>query len=114
MVKSYLTNRKQRVVLPSAVSDWIFIHAAVPQGSILGPFLFLVYINDIVLDIGSNIRLFADDVYIVVDNPVTAAAFINTDLGRIPQWTSTWLVIFNPPKTESMLISPKLNRNLHP
>ena len=76
--KSYLTNRKQRVVLPGAVSDWIFIHAGVPQGSILGPLLFLVYINDIVLDIGSNIRLFADDtsVYIVVDDPITATACI--------------------------------------
>ena len=114
--KSYLTNRKQRVVLPGAVSDWIFIHAGVPQGSILGPLLFLVYINDITLDIGSNIRLFADDtsVYIVVDDSVTAAACIYTDLGRITQWAATWLVTFNPPKTESMLISRKLNRNLHP
>ena len=114
--KSYLTNRKQRVVLPGAVSDWIFIHAGVPQGSILGPLLFLVYINDIVLDIGSNIRLFADDtsVYIVVDDPVTAAACINADLGRITQWAAKWLATFNPPKTESMLISRKLNRNLHP
>ena len=85
--KSYLTNLKQRVVLPGAVSDWNFIHAGVPQGSILGPLLFLVYINDIVLDIGSNIRLFTDNtsVYIVVDDPVTAAACINADLGRITQ-----------------------------
>ena len=59
--KSYLSNRKQRVVLPGAVSDWVFIQAGVPQGSILGPLLFLLYINDIVHDIGSNIRLFADD-----------------------------------------------------
>ena len=114
--KSYLTNRKQRVVLPGAVSDWIFIHAGVPQGSILGPLLFAVYINDIILDIGSNIRLFADDtsVYIVGDDSVTAAACINTDLGRITQWAAKWLVTFNLPKTESMLISRKLNRNLHP
>ena len=98
--KSYLTNRKQRVFLPGAVSDWNFIHAGVSQGSILGPLLFLVYINDIVLDIGSNIRLFADDtsVYIVVDDPITAAACINTDLGRITQRAATWLVTFNPPK----------------
>ena len=57
----YLSDRKQRVVLPGAVSDWTDIRAGVPQGSILGPLLFLLYINDIVQDIGSNIRLFADD-----------------------------------------------------
>ena len=59
--KSYLSHRKQRSVLPAAVSDWLFLNAGVPQGSILGPLLFLLYINDIVLNIGSNIRLFADD-----------------------------------------------------
>ena len=59
--QSYLSNRKQRVVLPWVLSDWKSIKAEVPQGSILGPLLFLVVINDIVSDINSNIRLFADD-----------------------------------------------------
>ena len=114
--KSYLSYRKQRVVLPGAVSDWLFLNAGVPQGSILGPLLFLLYINDIVLNIGSNIRLFADDtsLFIIVDEPVADAACINSDLGRITQWAATWLVTFNPVKTESMLISRKLNRNRHP
>ena len=59
--KDYLKDIKHRVVLPSATSDWVYIPAGVLQGSILGPLLFLLYINDIVTDIGSNIRLFADD-----------------------------------------------------
>ena len=59
--KSYLFDRRQRVVIPGATSDWTFIQAGVSQRSILGPLLFLVYINDIVIDIGSNISLFADD-----------------------------------------------------
>ena len=118
----YLSDRKQRVVLPGAVSDWTFIRAGVPQGSILGPLLFLLYINDIVNNIGSNIRLFADDtsLFIIVDDPMTAAGCINADLGKISAWASTWLVTFNPTKTETLtetetlLVSRKLNRPLHP
>ena len=58
-LSNYLTNRKQRVVIPGAVSKWAFIKAGVPQESILGPLLFFfIYINDIVVDIHANIRLF--------------------------------------------------------
>ena len=114
--KNYLSDRKQRVVLPSTVSDWTFLRAGVPQGSILGPLLFLLYINDIVADIGSHIRLFADDtsLFIIVDNPITAANCLNTDLNKISRWAETWLVTFNPTKTEALLFSRKLNKPQHP
>ena len=103
--KTYLSDRKQRVVLPSTVSDCTLLRAGVPQGSILGPLLFLLYINDIVTDIGSHIRLFADDtsLFIIVDNPITAANCLNTDLNKISRWAATWLVTFNPTKTEAIL-----------
>ena len=86
------------------------------QGSILGSLLFLLYINDIVIDIGSNIRLFADDIslYIIVEDPVVAANCLNSDLNKITQWAATWLVSFNPTKTESIIISRKSNKNRHP
>ena len=60
----------------------------------MGPLLFLIYINDIVHDIGSNIRLFADDtsLFIIVDNPLIAATNLNTDLEKISRWAATWLV----------------------
>ena len=105
--KNYLADRKQRVVLPGTVSEWKFIRAGVPQGSILGPLLFLLYINDTVADIGSNIRLFADytSLLITVDNPITAAENLNTDLDKISQWAATWLATFNPNKTEALLFS---------
>ena len=113
---NYLSDRKQRVVLPGTVSDWLLIRAGVPQGSILGPLLFLLYINDIVTDIGSNIRLFADDtsLYIIVDDPSDAANCLSRDLDKISRWAATWLVSLNPAKTESLLISRKLNRSQHP
>ena len=114
--RSYLTDRRQRVVLPGVQSNWNNIRAGVPQGSILGPLLFLLFINDIVVDIGSNIRLFADDtsLYMVVDNPDTAAELLNLDINKIMTWAKKWLVTFNPVKTESLLITRKLNRPIHP
>ena len=114
--KSYLFDRRQHVVLPGANWNWTFIRVGVPQRSILGPLLFLLYINDIVSEIGSNIRLFADDtsLFIVVDNLLTAAGQLNIDPEKISQWATTWLVYFNPTKTEAMLFSRKLNRPHHP
>ena len=72
---SYLSDRRQRFS-----SDWIYISTGVTQKSILGPLLFLVYINDIVVDIGSHIRLFADDtsLFIIVDDPTTAVGCFNS------------------------------------
>ena len=64
-------------MLPGGSSDWTYIRAGVSQSSILGPFLFLLYINDIVTDIGSNIRLFADDtsLFIIVNDQASANDF---------------------------------------
>ena len=109
--KSYLTNRKQRVILGGKQSSWGSIKAGVPQGSILGPLLFLVYINDITNVVNNNIRLFADDttIFITVDDPANAAAELNSDLQNINNWANTWLVMFSPPKTESMLVSLRQN-----
>jgi hypothetical protein len=74
----YLSIRRQCVVLPGAQSNWSTVNARVSQGSIIGPLLFLVYINDIVddFDLNSSIHLFADDtsLHIIFDYPITAAA----------------------------------------
>ena len=87
-----------------------------PQGSILGPTLFLIYINDIVRELGSNIRLFADDtsLYIIVDNSVNAAFQLNADLQKIYNWSLVWLVDFQPNKTVSLVESRKCNKPDHP
>ena len=82
----------------------------------MGPLLLLIYINDIVTDIGTNIRLFADDttLYIIVNNPDTSAELLSLDFQKIEDWAEKWLVIFQPPKTESLVISHKLNKPVHP
>ena len=61
LFSSYLANRKQRVVLNGMESNWEEIKAGVPQGSVLGPLLFLIYINDLEEGIESHVNFFADD-----------------------------------------------------
>lgn len=80
----------------------------------LGPLLFLVYINDIVQDIQSNTRLFADDatLFIVVDNPILSSNKINHDVDKIRN--CGYLIICNPSKTESLLFPSKWQPTNHP
>jgi hypothetical protein len=112
-IRSYLADRQQRVIINGAKSEWGSIKAGVPQGSVLGPLLFLIFINDITYVIRHcKIRLFADDtcLYIEVDDPDAAAVAINRDLEHIQNWADRWLITFSPPKTEDMLISNKRPR----
>jgi hypothetical protein len=112
-LQSYLADRQQRVIINGAKSEWGSIKAGVPQGSVLGPLLFLIFINDITYVIRHcKIRLFADDtcLYIEVDDPDTAADAINNDLESIQNWADRWLITFSPPKTEDMIITNKRPR----
>ena len=113
---NYLSNRYQRVVIPGGISSLCHVQAGVPQGSILGPLLFLVYINDIVDDIQSNINLFADDTSLsmVVDDPTNVGNMLQSDIDKISRWAQKWLVKFNPSKSESLVISRKRNKPNHP
>ncbi|MEW8548206.1 MAG: reverse transcriptase family protein [Candidatus Thiodiazotropha sp.] len=113
---SYLTNRLQRVCIRGVSSSWQKINAGVPQGSILGPTLFLIFINDIVNRINSNTRLFADDtiLYKVINQPISAGIELNIDLENISKWASEWLVSFQPTKTKSLIISKKRHKVDHP
>ena len=113
----YLKDRCQRVIINGQTSDWQKIKAGVPQGSNLGPLLFLVFINDIVHVIRHcQIRLFADDtcLYISVDNRYDAAEMLNSDLANVQSWADQWLINFSPPKTKTLLISNKGAPNNHP
>ena len=82
ILSDFLRNRKQRVTLNGQSSSWTNVNAGVPQGSILGPLLFLIYINDLPDGLSSNAKLFADDtsLFSVVHDTNTFATELNSDL----------------------------------
>ena len=99
---SYISNREQMVVIKDAVSVKGQLKAGVPQGSILGPLLFLIYINDIADDLTGLCRLFADDTSISERclDVQSLNNLVNIDLNNISVCAKKWLVKLNPDKTE--------------
>ena len=119
LIQSFLKDRKQRTVLNGQCSTWGDILAGVPQGSILGPLFFLVYINDLTVDLKCNVKLFADDtsLFTVVQEPNAAAEDMNHDLELISQWARDWKMSFNPdPQKQAveLLLSKKRHEIDHP
>ena len=110
-----MTNRKQRVVLNGQLSSWV----GVPQGSIVGPLLFFIYINDLPNGLKKRIKLFADDtsLFSVVHDVSTSASDINNDLTLISNWAFQWKMSFNPDpgkQTQKIIFSIKKMRSSHP
>ena len=87
LVKSFLSNRYQHVALDGQASSWADIKADVPQGSILGPLFFLIYLNDLTGNLKSTVKLFADDtsIFHVAKDLNTSAEILNHDLTRISE-----------------------------
>ena len=98
--------------MPACQSNTKHLNVDVPQGSILGP----VYINDIVENIESGINLFVGDtsLSLVVRNPDEAGNTLQNDINKINTWADTWLVKFNPNKSESLAVSRKSIKPTHP
>jgi hypothetical protein len=110
-LESYLSNRKQRVVVGGKSSNTKYIHGGVPQGSILGPLLFLLYISDLSTNLQNQSSLFADDTTIICPlnkNPIVSIQQINNDLLRLSRWADLWRVTFNPDKTVFIRVSNKI------
>ena len=115
-IMSYLDGRKQVVVIDGIKSDTLEITAGVPQGSRLGPLLFIIYLNDIIHEIESDILIFADDTSLMASgtDPSETANQINRDLIKISQWAEKWRVIFNAKKSKDIIFSNKCLNNSPP
>ena len=116
---SFLNNRYQRVVINGQHLNWAPILAGVPQGSILGPLLFLIYINDLPQNLNSVVKLFADDTFLfsTVHNLTSSAKILNDDLSKISEWACRWKMLFNPDITkqaQEVIFSKKHIKIDHP
>jgi hypothetical protein len=120
-IKSFLAGRTQRVVCEGTQSSECDVASGVPQGTVLGPLLFLLYINDMPDVVSSSqTRLFADDalVYRIIDQQQDSAK-LQKDLDALQKWEHKWKMEFNPDKCEVLRISMKrkniidANYNIH-
>ena len=113
---SYLADRKQTVVVDGEKSEILDVKAGIPQGSRLGPLLFILYMNDITEDIESDILIFADDtsLFATGSDPAETAAILNRDLAKIANWADRWKVTFNAGKSKDIIFSNKCLNNSPP
>ena len=118
LLHDLLVNRKQRVVLNGQSSSWSNVKAGAPQRSVLGPLLFLIYINDLPKGLSSNAKLLADDISLFsVNHDSTTRNELNDDLVKISNWANQWKMSFNPDpnkQAQEVIFSRKTKKVHHP
>ena len=119
LMNRFLSERYRRILLNWQPSEWASIKAGIPQGSILGPLLFLIYINDLSDGIISDVKLFADDtsIFSTVYSTIKTANSLKNDLQKISEWAYEWKMSFNPDPTkqaQEIIFSRKLKKPLYP
>ncbi|MEN8123309.1 MAG: reverse transcriptase family protein [Bacteroidota bacterium] len=98
-IENFLTSRRQRVILKNGTSSWLHVHSGVPQGSILGPTLFLIYVNDLPEIISTTAKMFADDTKIYAKiQSIQDCINLQNDLNALSAWSRKWLLNFNESK----------------
>ena len=109
-IHSFLSEGKQNTVLKEISSDVAYFLSGVPQGSVLGPSLFLLYINDVPNSLVSNVRLFADDtvVYLTIHSDGDTHVLQN-DLDKLADWGKRWKMQFHPEKCQVLRAGRKRN-----
>ena len=110
LLKSFLSNRFQRVVLNGQCSSWSSVLAGVPQGSILGPLLFLIYINDLPENLQSTVKLFADDksLFSTMYEPNISASQLESDLKKNSHRAYKWKIQTFPNKHKKLYFLERL------
>ena len=112
MLNSYLSNRSQRVKIGDTTSDWSLISRGIPQGSVLGPLLFNIFINDLLYDsFNSTISSYADDTQLFATSvdPIILQHFINADLITANEWFTNNGMSVNASKCSSMFMGRDLD-----
>jgi len=102
------------VLLNGSQSNWVPVISGVPQGSVLGPLLFLLYINDIGAGVSSTLRLFADD--LIIYRPITSNNShirLQNDIDILYAWSSTWTMKFNASKCHMVMLSRSNNKTTY-
>lgn len=113
LLKTYLCNRRQYVVLQNKSSEPIIVRYGVPQGSILGPLLFVVYVNDLV-DCGlmGKLLLYADDAAVFyAGGEMETLDMVKSDIDKITKWTNSNRIFLNEQKCQSILIGNHSSQN---
>nr|VZI40559.1 unnamed protein product [Spirometra erinaceieuropaei] len=100
-IGAFLVGRKQRVCIGDDMSEWVSVTSGVPQGSVLGPLLFLLYVNDSLQELDCGKIMFADDVKLwqVIKSPNDQRSLQN-NLHRLQAWSEKWLLVFNVQKQQ--------------
>ena len=107
-INAFLCFRQQRVVVNGVKSDWAPVVSGVPQGTVLGPLLFSLYINDIPVGIDSQIRLFADDCVCYREiKTVEDTLKLQKDIDLLGSWARKWGMRFQPVKCNMMQLTNK-------
>ena len=107
-IQAFLSEREQRVVVNGTSSQPAPVTSGIPQGSVVGPMLFMMYINDLPDVCTSNVKLFADDTKLFTRSDDEAATTaMQEDLNRLQKWSNDWLLRFHPQKCSVLKLGSK-------
>ena len=104
-LEQFLLDRAMRVQVNGSFSDWFKVLSGVPQGSVLGPLLFIIYVQDLPLWVTNSIMMFADDTKLWTRiSKLEDSESLQQDLWKLAEWSKKWLLAFNPEKCKVMHI----------